>query len=124
MTEVMELNNITGRRVNSTRIWPNDDCGYAIPGAITTKTNRQIWPNDNYGCEIPGSITKNNYTDISTVAAKEKFPPTLRDISVPNFVADTVALRRVYIFCGMLLTMLVISSVTIGILTHSLVSHI
>ena len=97
----MELNNITGRRVNSTRIWPNNDYDYAIPGAITMK---------------------NNYENISTITATEKFPHAPRDVTVPNFVADTVALRKVYIFCGMLLTLLVISSVTIGILIHSLVS--
>ena len=100
----MELNSITGRRVNSTRIWPKDDYDYAIPGAITMK---------------------NNYENISTIVAREKFqfPLTQRDIPVPKFSTDTAALRRVYIFCGMLLTMLVISSVTIGILTHSLVIY-
>ena len=72
---------------------------------------------------------ENEYTRIGSMAETYGGPKTVGETSNADKVraskteTDKAALKKVYIFCGVLLALLVILAVTIGILTYTLVSH-
>ena len=93
---------------------------------------RMVNVDDETVYEIP-DISKeddDNYMKIKTLAERMTTSRTTRynqarnldgvDVSKPE--NDTATLRKVQIVCGLLLMMLVVNSVTIGVLIHMLVS--
>ena len=81
--------------------------------------------------EIPTASRneENEYTRIGSMAETSGNPSTTGKTSnadkvhVSRTETDIAALKKVYIFCGVLLAILVTLVVIIGVLTYTLVSH-
>ena len=107
MEEPVELHDI---RSHVTNFNVDNESEYEIP---TTSRNEET-----------------EYTRIGSMAETCRDPGTTRKTSNADKVrrvsrtdTDIAALKKVYIFCVMLLAILVILAVIIGVLTYTLVSH-
>ena len=84
-----------------------------------------------YETPVTSKDEETEYMKIDTVAERMTTSRTTRDkptrnvdgVDVSKPSTDTYALRKVHIFCLILLVMLVISSVTIGVLINMMVSY-
>ena len=107
--------------------------GYEIPSMSGGKGTSYEIPSKfrergtDYAIPATSNVDENEYTRISPIvnSSTEKSTPAIINDKgdVLNIMIEIAAFKKkVYIFCAVLLTMLVIVSVTLGVLTHSLVS--
>ena len=106
MDEFVELHDIPGRTGN---IIGDSGCDYEIPTTSNVDENDYMRLSS-----FVKSTTETDTNNSSINVDRDDVPKTMTEIAALK--------RKLYIFCTILLTMLMVVSVIFGVLTHNLVS--
>ena len=105
MNESVELRDIIGNTFNV-----NDETQYEVPTLSRDDENEYTKI-----CSLAKTSTDSNTIRANPISNADR-------VDVPKPAIDATALKKVYLFCFILLTMIVILSVTTGVLAYTLVS--